>query len=474
MELFIQKTYKQELSYIVSTVLERLGYGNEQRLKRKELYKQIDTMRYGDIRSMLTFITVGSKGEGLTNVFEKDRDILVIECSGVCVDEFYNTDSPTLDGKNVFTLKMDNSSPGHGLLFPTKSSGRIAKLLGDALTDLNGETALSSEMFSKAVYDFVKKSVYLGNGTQIQPRSGCATRIENGKLCEDHVYALECYCPTIIDAWASRKRPYDWPPREVIEEITHSPGYVVATGCAESVYTQHEWRLCFNIGEQKLVDCLNDIQIKLYVLLKLVLAEIIEPLVDELTSFMMKNIVFWLAERNPQSLFTPDSLIQWLFNALKMLQKCLKNNMLPYYMIPYRNLFAGKMNQEQREFMFGKVVSIIQEGPKFLLQSKRLHKCMLMSIVYPEILKELSSCRNEVEILFLKSTFLSKRMSVTLRAGRCPEEDPVATTEEEAMWRRMSDLIHPTWRHDAYENRRRENNTRRVFDVKTELVDILT
>ena len=474
MELFIRKTSKQEVSYLVSTVLECLGYGKDQRLKRKDLYKQIDEKRNKDAQPMFTFITVGSKGEGLTNVFEKDRDMLVIGSSGICVDKSYDTSRPPNDDKNVFTLNMDNSPPGHGLLFMATPADRIGQLLGNSLTDINGETVLPSEMFSKVVYDFIVKTVDLGNGTKIQPRSGCATRIENGKLREDHVYALECYCPTIIDAWASRKRPYDWPPREVIEEITHSPGYVVATGCAESVYTQHEWRLCFNIGEQKLVDCLNDIQIKLYVLLKLVLAEIIEPLVDELTSFMMKNIVFWLAERNPQSLFTPDSLIQWLFNALKMLQKCLKNNMLPYYMIPYRNLFAGKMNQEQREFMFAKVVSIIQEGPKFLLQSKRLHKCMLMSIVYPEILKELSSCRNEVEILFLKSTFLSKRMSVTLRAGRCPEEDPVATTEEEAMWRRMSDLIHPTWRHDAYENRRRENNTRRVFDVKTELVDILT
>ena len=82
------------------------------------------------------------------------------------------------------------------------------------------------------------------------------------------------------------------------------------------MYNQHEWRLCFNIGAQTLVDCLNDIQIKLYVLLKLVLAEMIEPLVDELTSFMMKNVVFWLAERNPQSLFTPVSLIQWLFKTI--------------------------------------------------------------------------------------------------------------------------------------------------------------
>ena len=103
------------MSYLVSTVLECLGYGKDQRLKRKDLYKQIDEKRNKDAQPMFTFITVGSKGEGLTNVFEKDRDMLVIESSGICVDKYYDTSRPPNDDKNVFTLNMDNSPPGHGL-----------------------------------------------------------------------------------------------------------------------------------------------------------------------------------------------------------------------------------------------------------------------------------------------------------------------------------------------------------------------
>jgi len=46
---------------------------------------------------------------------------------------------------------------------------RIGQLLGNSLTDINGETVLPSEMFSKVVYDFIVKTVDLGNGTEIQP-----------------------------------------------------------------------------------------------------------------------------------------------------------------------------------------------------------------------------------------------------------------------------------------------------------------
>ena len=169
MELFIRKTSKQEVSYLVSTVLECLGYGKDQRLKRKDLYKQIDEKRNKDAQPMFTFITVGSKGEGLTNVFEKDRDMLVIGSSGICVDKSYDTSRPPNDDKNVFTLNMDNSPPGHGLLFMATPADRIGQLLGNSLTDINGETVLPSEMFSKVVYDFIVKTVDLGNGTEIQP-----------------------------------------------------------------------------------------------------------------------------------------------------------------------------------------------------------------------------------------------------------------------------------------------------------------
>jgi len=81
-----------------------------------------------------------------------------------------------------------------------------------------------------------------------------------------------------IYTWASRQRPYDWSPREVIQEM---PGYVVATGCTESEYKQHAWRVCFNTSEIKRVGCLNDTKAKVYVLMKLVQSEINKPLNKE-------------------------------------------------------------------------------------------------------------------------------------------------------------------------------------------------
>lgn len=56
------------------------------------------------------------------------------------------------------------------------------------------------------------------------------------------------------------------------------------------------------------------------------------------TSFMMKNIVFWLAEKNPQSQFRPKPLMFWIRKALEELKAAAIQGHLPYYMIPERNL----------------------------------------------------------------------------------------------------------------------------------------
>lgn len=449
-------------------LLECLGYGHDQRKQRKDVYKLLDQRRNEDIHHVFTFITVGSKGEGLTNAYEKDRDLLVIEKSGVCVDQFYDLDCPVIRDRNIFILDTQYSSPGHGLLISVRSVGLIGQLLGNSMTDLDGQNVLSSEKFSREVDKFVKTSVYFGNGTEIQPRSGPATRIAHGFLQEDHVYALECHCPMILEEWASRKRENGWPSSDVIQQVKEIPGYVVATGCKESVYKELEWRICFNIGEQKLLETLNDVQTKIYVLLKMIVAEIIQPESDELTSFMMKNIVFWLAELNPQFVFSEESLVQWLLNAMQYLKNCLERNFLPYYMIPNRNLFSGKMNEEQRQVMLVKVISLIQEGPKFLLQSRRLRTCLNMSILNKELLQKLGKNRNEAEILLIKVLYLSRRQTVHLRAGLYPHQDPEAICEEETMWRKIADLIWAGWREDAICGRYDHNK------LVTSLSEILT
>ena len=47
-------------------------------------------------------------------------------------------------------------------------------------------------------------------------------------------------------------------------------GNLVSTGMLDSETNQLEWRYCFNEGESLIVESLNDTQIKLYTMLKLI------------------------------------------------------------------------------------------------------------------------------------------------------------------------------------------------------------
>ena len=47
-------------------------------------------------------------------------------------------------------------------------------------------------------------------------------------------------------------------------------GNLVSTGMFDSETNQLEWRYCFNEGESLIVESLNETQIKLYTMLKLI------------------------------------------------------------------------------------------------------------------------------------------------------------------------------------------------------------
>ncbi|KAH3698525.1 hypothetical protein DPMN_086052 [Dreissena polymorpha] len=95
-----------------------------------------------------------------------------------------------------------------------------------------------------------------------------------------------------------------------------------------------EWRICFNTGETELMHNVNDTQVKVYVLLKMILKNGLRPCKKEITSYVMKNIVLWQAESNPREKFYARSLIHWLHDELRVLRTAIETQNLPYYMIP--------------------------------------------------------------------------------------------------------------------------------------------
>ena len=87
---------------------------------------------------------------------------------------------------------------------------------------------------------------------------------------------------------------------------------------------------------------------KVYILLKIIAKHLLKPICDHMTSFIMKNVSFWLAEMKPVEEFNPDLLIDRLMDALTILRESIQAKQLKYYMIPERNLFTGKITDIQQ------------------------------------------------------------------------------------------------------------------------------
>ena len=67
-------------------------------------------------------------------------------------------------------------------------------------------------------------------------------------MVHDMVYSFECHCPDLLPAWLRRPRPYNWPPRSVLYDISQMDAHVVPVGCKGSDTYYQEWRICFAKG----------------------------------------------------------------------------------------------------------------------------------------------------------------------------------------------------------------------------------
>lgn len=162
-----------------------------------------------------------------------------------------------------------------------------------------------------------------------------------------------------------------------------------------------EWRLNFNQGELKLMNSLNDTQTKLYIVLKMLRKDFLAPDTNIITSYMMKNIAFWLCELNPTSQFSPDRLIHWVLQGLRMLRRSIKMGYLPYYMIPARNLLsekAGLTSGHKNELMY-KISCLLRKGPLMVFVCRKLN--FGMTLWHHNVLEKWSNERRVVEYLFL-------------------------------------------------------------------------
>ncbi|KAH3809354.1 uncharacterized protein LOC127834501 [Dreissena polymorpha] len=403
----------------------RLGYGEQIRRWRVEKYKEQDSLMNARFR-YVTMITAGSKAEGLTCLHESDRDELFVLEGILCVEAGISLHTIP-DGIGVYRMDTHAYS-GHCRLLLERQARNHSKVIHDALCDNGqGDILLSSSLFLD------KMSAYLPTNSSFVNHERAGPSLPGsvgGVVHTDRVWAIRCHCPSILQRWASR--PRHWPSPVLVQKVVSLGANVTAVGFKESEYKHMEWRIGFNTGESELVNNLNDTQAKVYVMLKMIVKDVLRPSKKEITSYVMKNIVLWQAERNPQNKFYAQSFLHWLLDGLRALRTAIVTKQLSYYMIPERNLMAASgLTYRQQSHWVEVITDMMAEGPRVILGLPKIRRAIVAS---PEPMLWYSMKRMELEMLELE---YKNRMVPCYENGVLYKSDAIP----QKMRRRMGEVL---------------------------------
>ncbi|KAH3788598.1 hypothetical protein DPMN_166743 [Dreissena polymorpha] len=398
-----------------------LGYGPDIRKKRKDIYKEWDELQVYQI-------TAGSKAEGLTSACESDRDCIMVVPNTVCLED--GVDKSIIPGHiNLFEMNIQSCNAGYcrflfARLGPSGHPSITHSLCGAGY----GKCLMSSERFLDLFREYRRSRLtYVNN----HARAGPSLPHSHGLFKVDNVQAIRCYCPGILKKWASRAR--HWPSPDIVEKVIAMGAFVTPIGCKGSANNHVKWRICFNTSETELVNNLNDTQVKIYVILKMIVNDVLKPQSKEITSYVLKNIVLWLAENNPQTLFHSGSMFHFLFEGFDILRTAISVRQLPYYMIPERNLMAEReLDDEQQCVWVRSITDMINEGPRIIMRLKKISQAVEC---HPVPVLWYSRMRTELEMLYLESNNRHHRFSDN--TGHVDENDPIV----KAIDKRISEIL---------------------------------
>ena len=351
-------------------------------------------------------IRTGSKAEGTALYYESDIDRLYEVKGVVCLDSEQQSSCPI-----VVNLVRAGCAPGYTRLkLMSKSDADNSMLVQNYLASEEGDLYISNDF---TAIDQNRHMIDI-NGVTItkQDKKGPSSPFGNIAIKYDFVCGLKCICPDLIEKWIARPRPYGWPDTELVKRIASLNGYVVPVANKDTRYPETEWRICYTKAELLLIESLNEFQTKLYILLKLMAKSVLKPICSEMSSYIMKNIVFWMVETNPKEFFTGWHLTDRLSDGLVFLKECLHSNTLRSYMIEDRNLLQNRVTDEERSSLLKVLESLTNERENMLQRCDKVRLGLDKLIECPEEFSKAGAKRDEIEQLVLKKNIIFKEVEM--------------------------------------------------------------
>ena len=418
---------KLSFSQEVSLALDLLGYKMEMIKWRRHCYNTISNFVLQWTAKAHGFnlkpYLIGSKVEGTTVLYQSDEDYMLV-CDCFLCAKYLQEQALTSD--KVWIRLTESVDPGYVLLQRTwnKSSvcdpGLKAFLERFMVQHSDDTEYISSEKLNKTIlhtynnlYEAAVQDRSISDGLRnfikVKPAekqsegSSYKLKIRNHRFTFDFVLAFPCIHLEFMSKWAKRERKCGWPTADRISKIMRMCAHIVPKSSKNFRHHHVEFRICHTFGEIELVKSLSETQIKLYVLLKELFKsefELKHP--DIMTSYVLKNVVFWLCERTHIESFKFDLLLQRLVEALKYIHASVSDGgIIPNYFIPKRNLLDGQITPDNQSEITSLLSSWISEGENVVFKIKNVHREVLY--VRQDIIQTVLTIqfRNLCEMYFL-------------------------------------------------------------------------
>ena len=415
----------QKISRFISRDLDLIGKNAYSTWICKNQSKLLDLI--WTRRTKLQQFQGGSTAEG-TATATSDVDRMVVLSNIKVLTSSLVPDSDD----NLFYMDASTGNPGYVRLAPVNTTTMHHADFGNfqnVLDECSDGIFLSSDKFVSALHSTTSPPV--PSYSKYCYRHGPCLMVEHqniygyhndrpGELLEaDAAFALVCdKWPEEALEWQTRKRHHDWPNRDLVDKISRQDCHAVAVGDPTSEFRSLEWRVSFLLGERELVWNFNDTQIQCYIILKNLLKKCIDPILpDQLSSYHMKTLMFWLIEEEGLARWTDENLLLCIQDCLSRLARCIEKGSLQHYFHRTRNLLRYKLRtSSERDLARRKIeeinhqiiIYVINEG---LGQTSRVHRRGVACHGNVEMLTEI--CLKDIEM----STYftLCKKVNDTRR-----------------------------------------------------------
>ena len=169
---------------------------------------------------------------------------------------------------------------------------------------------------------------------------------------QDRVVSMRShYWPRCATEYLTRTRNYNWPSPAVLNTLKTLGCLFVQAGHPHGDEPNLQWRTSLSHQERFLITHFNSVQLKCFILLKLIKQEVISHFIhqESLTSYHCKTCIFYIIEHTPAEFWQPENLLICFLACMTLLLQWTQERLCPNYFIPEENMFDRHVHGRLRQ-----------------------------------------------------------------------------------------------------------------------------